>query len=103
MRDGPKTSRSNGKKPPGRGKSRSPGQGKEAVAALVDLRQQAAANLAVADDEEPHRVESRELWVRQDVIDVVGRQRFPLVQADEDVAALKSGPPGDAVGGNFRH
>src|SRR5947209_2594403 len=63
----------------------------------VHLLEPAAADLAGADDVEAEGVERREIWVGQDEDDVIEAERFPVVQADEDVAALDAGLVGGAA------
>src|SRR5262249_59044261 len=69
----------------------------------LDLLHPAAADLAAADDVEAERVEAGQVGVAQHIRDIVKRQRLPLVQADEDVAAADAGPGGGAVRLDSRH
>src|SRR3954452_2786364 len=72
--------------------SSSPGFG-----VLVRGPKEAAAHLTLAQDVERQRTEARQFGMRQDIADVIERQRLPLMQTDEDVALADAGLGRDAL------
>ena len=60
-------------------------------------------NLAAANDEKAERMETLQIGVRQHEVHVFDRERFPLMQSDEDVAALDSGLRRQSCGIDFDH
>lgn len=63
---------------------------------LINVRQGAALHRASADEKETHRLKTGQFRVVQHKSDVVQRDHFPLVQADENVSFLKACARGDA-------
>src|SRR6516162_5069249 len=64
------------------------------IAALVNLLQPAEVDLAGAEDEEPQWAETGEVGMSQDKGHVLKSERFPLMQADQDIATLNPGLAG---------
>src|SRR5262249_27691672 len=65
------------------------------------LGQPAAVDLAGADDVKAHGIEADQIGMGQDEDDVVQVQHLPLMQSDQDVAALNAGFARDAIRADF--
>src|SRR5260370_42526524 len=57
----------------------------------INLLKPALMNLARAHDEEAQRIEAGQVGMRQDENDIVDIHSLPLVQADQNIAALDAG------------